>query len=178
MKKYIPIGFTKKCHGVKGDLKIQIEDQYLEDFVKANAVFILVKGRHVPYFIENIKDENDLLLKLEEVDSKETANSLTSKELFLQPHQILKEEERELIIEKKEEDQLEYEKYIGFSIIDIELGAIGKIEEVVEFPQQEMAIILRDEKEILIPLHKNLIEKIEAEKQCIHMTLPDGILDL
>jgi len=177
MKEYISIGFTKKCHGVKGDLKIQIEDQYFEDFAKANVVFLEIKGRHVPYFIENIKNANDLLLKLEEIDSKESANELTSKELFLQPKQIIKEEDRELEL-VEEEEKLAFEKYIGFSIIDEEIGTIGKIEEIVEFPQQEMAIILQDEKEILIPLHQDLIQKIEDKKQCIYMTLPEGILDL
>lgn len=176
MNKYISIGFTKKCHGVKGDLKIQVEDQYLEDLVKANAVFLEIKGKHVPYFIEDIRSGNDLLLKLEEIDSKESAHSLTSKELFLQPHQILKDEDRELEIVS--EEALIFDKYIGYTIIDGELGTVGKIEEVIDFPHQEMAVILQEEKEILIPLHQNLIEKTDAEKQCIYMNLPDGILDL
>ncbi len=176
MKKYISIGFTKKCHGVKGDLKVQVEDQYFEDFAKANAIFIEVKGKHVPYFIEKIRSGNDLLLKLEEIDSKESAHQLTSKEIFLQPHQILRVEERELEI--PEEEKLEFEKYIGYSIIDKELGNIGEIKEVIEFPQQEMAVIFQDEKEIFIPLHQDLLEKIEEKKQYIHMNLPEGLLDL
>lgn len=178
MSKYILIGFTKKCYGVKGDLKIQIEDQHLEDFAKANAIFLEIKGKHVPFFIEEIKSGNELLLKLEDVDSKESANALTSKEIFLQSHQILKDEEREFEPEEDDTLALEFEKYIGFNIIDNDLGEIGKIEEVIEFPQQEMAVILQDEKEILVPLHKDLIEKVEDKKQCIYMNLPEGLLDL
>ena len=54
----------------------------------------------------------------------------------------------------------------------------GEIKEVIAFPQQEMAVIFQEEKEIFIPLHKDLLEKIEEKKQCIHMNLPEGLLDL
>jgi 16S rRNA processing protein RimM len=174
MDEYIEIGYTKKCHGVKGELKIQVEDNYLEDFLKAKVVFIEIKGRHVPHFIENVRSGNDLLLKLEEVDSKNVAHELTSKTMFLQPKQVLKKEEREFEVESN----LEFEKYVDYTIWDMEQGEIGKIKEVVEFPQQEMAIIFQNEKEILIPLNESLIEKIEDKKQCIYMNLPEGLLEL
>lgn len=174
MEKYVSIGFTKKCHGFKGDLKVQVDEIYLEDFLKSSVVFLLIKGKHVPYFIEKSRFGNELLLKLEEVDSKEAAHPLTSKELFLQAKQILAKEEREVEIESN----LEFEKYIGYTILDTELGAIEKIKEIIEYPQQEMATLIYHEKEILIPLHQQLIEKIDDSQQYIYMNLPKGILDL
>ena len=41
-----------------------------------------------------------------------------------------------------------------------------------------MAVITRNEKEVYIPLHDDLIENIDLEKQYIYMSLPDGILEL
>ena len=33
MEKYISIGFTKKEHRLKGELKVLVEDEYLEDLL-------------------------------------------------------------------------------------------------------------------------------------------------
>ncbi|MEM6963740.1 MAG: ribosome maturation factor RimM [Bacteroidota bacterium] len=174
MEKYIPVGFTRKCHGVKGELKVQVEEEYLEDFLKSSTVFFFTKGKHLPYFVEKVRIGNDTILKLEEVDSKESAQPLTSKEMYLQPHQILNDDDREIILE----DELVFEKFVGHTIIDAALGDIGKIEAIIAYPQQEMAVILRDEKEVLIPLHEDLIQNIDEEKQCIYMDLPEGILEI
>jgi 16S rRNA processing protein RimM len=62
--------------------------------------------------------------------------------------------------------------------VDLELGELGRIIEVIEFPQQEMAVISHNKNEIFIPINENLIEKIDKEKQYIYMNLPEGILDI
>ncbi|HFC00605.1 MAG TPA: 16S rRNA processing protein RimM [Phaeodactylibacter sp.] len=181
MKKNISIGFTKKQHGVKGDLKVQVKEEYLDDFLKAPVVFLAIKGKQVPFFVEKIKFENDLLLKIEDINSKESAYELTSKEMFLQRRHISQKEKMdEKLVETTD---LFFGKYIGFTIVDAELGKVGIIEEIIEFPQQEMAVIFQNkstpsQKEMLIPLHENLIEKINIEKKVIYMSLPDGLLEL
>lgn len=174
MEKYTSIGFTKKCHGLKGELKVMVEDEYLEDFLKTPVVFLSIKGRHLPYFVEKARLGNDLILKLEDVDSKETAHILASKEIFLQPANILKKEEREFEVES----DLIFGYLVDFTLVDAEIGELGKIEEVIEFPQQEMAVISHNGKEVFIPLHVSLIKKIDEKKQYIYMNLPEGILDI
>ena len=174
MEKYTSIGFTKKCHGLKGELKVMVEDEYLEDFLQTPVIFLSIKGRHLPYFVEKAKLGNDLVLKLEDVESKEAAHLLASKEIFLQPANILKKEEREFEVVS----DLVFGHLVDFTLVDAEIGELGKIEEVVEFPQQEMAVISHNEKEVFIPLHESLIEKIDEEKKNIYMNLPEGILDI
>ena len=122
-----------------------------------------------------------MLLKIEDIHSKEAAYKLTSKEMFLQPSHISqKEKTKEKLAVATE---LFFGKYIGFMIIDAELGEVGIIEEIIEFPQQEMAIIFQKKststpKEMLIPLHENLIEKINEKEKTIFMSLPEGLLEL
>ncbi|MFT6322313.1 MAG: 16S rRNA processing protein RimM [Granulosicoccus sp.] len=176
MEKYTSIGFTKKEHRLKGDLKLLVEDEYLEDLLKAPVIFLSIKGRHLPYFVEDVKLGNELTIKLEDVDSKEAAHLLSSKEIFLQAANILKEEEKELVLEV--ESNLVFGHLVHFTLVDSELGELGKIIDVMEFPQQEMAVISHDEKEVFIPLHESLIEKIDEKKQYVYMNLPDGILEV
>jgi len=176
MEKYTSIGFTKKEHRLKGDLKLLVEDEYLEDLLKAPVIFLSIKGRHLPYFVEDVKLGNELTIKLEDVDSKEAAHLLSSKEIFLQAANILKEEEKELVLEV--ESNLVFGHLVDFTLVDSELGELGEIIDVMEFPQQEMAVISHDEKEVFIPLHESLIEKIDEKKQYVYMNLPDGILEV
>lgn len=174
MEEYTSIGFTKKGHRLKGELKVMVEDEYLEDFLKTPVIFLSINGRYLPYFVEKAGLENELILKLEDVDSKEAARPLSSKEMFLQSANITKKEEKESELES----DLIFGHLVNFTLIDTEVGELGKIEDVVEFPQQEMAVISYHEKEVFIPLHERLIEKIDEKKQYIYMNLPEGILDM
>lgn len=176
MEKYTSIGFTKKEHRLKGELKVLVEDKYLEDLLKTPVIFLSIKGRHLPYFVEEARLENELIIKLEDVDSKEAAHLLSSKEIFLQPANILKKEEKEFEFDNP--SNLLFGYLADFTLVDSELGELGKILEIVEFPHQEMAVISYNENEIFIPIHENLIEKIDEKKQYIYMNLPEGILDI
>lgn len=173
MEKYISIGYTKKTKGVKGELKIEVADIYWEDFQKSTVVFLLQKGKEMPFFIEKIINEKELLLKLEDIDSKETAHDLTSKELFLRASDVSKKEEAITT-----NSDLKFGHIVNYQIEDQTLGNIGIIAEVLEFPQQEMAILFIEEKEILIPLNDALILKIDEANRVVTMDLPEGILEL
>jgi len=73
METYQSIGFTKKTYGVKGELKLNVEDQYLEDFAQADVLFLNMAGRKIPYFVDYINFENPFIVKFEDFDSKESA---------------------------------------------------------------------------------------------------------
>lgn len=173
MSEYQSIGFTKKTYGVKGEIKLNIKDRYLEDFAQAEVIFFNLAGRKIPYFIEYINFENPFTLKFEDYHSKEAALELTGKEIFMRTKDLLPEEEKILEIE-----ELEYEKYVGYQIEDASKGNLGIIKEIVEYPQQEMAILLINENEVLIPLNEYLIISINEEDKRIKMDLPQGLLEL
>jgi len=174
MEAYQSIGFTKKTYGVKGELKLNIEDRYLEDFAQADVLFLNIAGRKIPYFLEYINFENPFTLKFEDFDSKESAIELTGKEIFMRTADLLTEEEKVFEVV----GNLVFEKYIQFKIKDKTLGTIGIIEEIIEYPQQEMASLIFQEKEVLIPMNEALIVKIDAENKVIEMDLPAGLLAL
>ena len=175
MDNYQSIGFTKKTYGVKGELKLNIQDKYLEDLAQTEVLFLGIAGRKIPNFIEYINFENPFTIKFEDYNTKEAVIELTGKEIFMRKSDLLPVEEKMLIVE---EDSLFYEKYTGFTIRDNLLGVLGKIKEVIAFPQQEMAVVLIKEKEVLIPLNEQLIVEIDEAKQLIVMELPEGIVDL
>ena len=168
----VSIGFCRKPHGVGGELKVQIEAEYLEDFLQAEVIFLDITGKQVPYFIEKIRPGSEILVKLEDVDSREAAAALNGKEMLMREEDVHTGEEEE------NEEDLAYEDLVGYEIIETDLGLIGKIEDVLEYPQQMMALLIYQEREILIPLNEYLIQDIDIENQQVIMGLPEGLLEL
>ena len=172
LDKYITIGHTQKTYGSKGQVKLVIQNQFLDDFLKSDFIFMNLLGKPAPFFIESIEEMDTLLLKVEEIDSPEQAKSIVSKEVYLREKDLSKPP-----VDIPDTD-LEYGDLIGYLLRDLDLGDIGKIKEIQEFPQQEMAVVDYDGKEIFIPLHYKLIAEFDEDGKKITLRLPEGLLDL
>ena len=168
---YILIGHTKKTHGAGGEIKVFIEDRFLDDFAQTDVVFINIHGKPAPFFIENVRVAGGLLLKLEEIDSPAQAKTLTSSEIFLRKQDLLHSKDEEA-------PPSTFIIFEGYEMEDEKLGKIGKIIEVIEYPQQELAVVAYQGREVLIPLHPDLIKKIDKKAGILTLALPEGILDL
>lgn len=172
---YVIIGRTRKAHSLTGELKISIEERYLEDFMKNERIFLDVKGVKIPYFIDNVRGGGEMIVKLEEVDNRDTATLLQSRDVLLRQQDILPDHAREFEVE--EEAGLEYGHLAGFMLVDETQGEIGIIDEVLEMPQQEMAFLKYKDREVLVPLNDQFIKSIDQQNRCVMVDLPDGLLD-
>jgi 16S rRNA processing protein RimM len=161
----VTIGKTGRPHGLKGELKLWVEAEYEEDLLAAKAIFI--GGR--PYFPTELRASGGLLLKLEGIDTRESAQLLSGKSLELRAEDIADAEDTE---------GLTFLDLVGFELFDTELGRIGLIEDVLDMPQHYIAVVTYREKEVLVPLHENLIEAIDPEKATLTLNLPTGLFDL
>lgn len=161
----VKIGKVLKTHGYKGNLKVFIDEFYMDDFEDMKAVFI----NKLPYFIasRDINSDSQAIILLEEIDSKEKAHPLLGKDIFA------KEDDLTEIL-----DEEAYAHLTGYEITDQAAGAIGIIEKIIEMPFQFMAQVFRDRKEILIPLNDDFILKINEKKKRVEMKLPDGFLNI
>ncbi|MCI5082966.1 MAG: ribosome maturation factor RimM [Saprospiraceae bacterium] len=168
----IQIGYTKKAHGVKGEVKVHIDTPFLDDAKKAEVFFIETKGQALPYFLEKLQFGNQIIAKFEDVASKEDAAQITGQNLYLREEDISEQESQEFDLDK------DFAFFKGFLIKDMEHGDIGLISEVVEYPQQIMAFVELEDREIIIPLNEFFIQDIDLDNNIILMELPDGILDL
>ncbi len=169
MEDLISIGYTKKAHGIKGAIRVSIKDQYLATFEEIDVLFLAINGRNIPYFIESKIFETPYRIKLEDHPTREAIEPLTSKEILVQ---------KDKIIAEAIPNDLIYGAYLDYLIVDQVAGEIGTILDIQEFPQQEMAIVQYQGKEILLPLNTHLIESIEEDSKTIVVNLPEGLLNL
>jgi len=100
------------------------------------------------------------------VNSKEAAQRLTQKKVWLKTEDFRK------LAGKSSPIAL-----IGYLLIN-EGEELATIEEVIEQPHQVLLRIMLGENEALIPLHDETLDKIDHKKQQVHVTLPDGLLDV
>lgn len=165
------VGRIRKPHGVEGLVKILIEDAFMDSFFESEVLFIEQRGGQVPFFVEDIREGNEILVKFEEVDTREAALELSGKEVFL----------REQDIQEPSEEQIEalgFRRYVGFVILDKTSGRVGVVEEVIELPQQWMAVVDYRGKEVFIPLNDAFIMTVNTTEKTLEMDLPAGLLDL
>jgi 16S rRNA processing protein RimM len=168
----IKIGHTLKPHGLKGEIKVFVEEQYEEDLFQSETVFLEIAGRNIPYFIENIRGGNALIVKFEDINDIDAATKIANRALQLREKDIIPEEE-------KEGEIVESYSYLeGFYIIDTTNGKIAEIQSVIDTSHQELALLEYNGKEIFIPLHDDFIISIDETNKEVPMDLPEGILDL
>lgn len=169
---YIEIGYTGKSHGLQGELKLVIKERYEQDALQANVLFLEIKGKHIPFFVEEINIGNAWIAKLEDVDSREYADSLAGKGIYLREEDLLPPEAGDLFAEPN------FDLFIGFEIVDTEMGPIGRIEEIYDVAQQFLASVQYQGREVLIPLHEELIQAVHEDVKELVMALPKGLLEL
>ena len=170
---HVEIGYTKKVHGLNGELKVFINDRYLEDFVLSKCIFIELNGSPVPYFPDNIRLGNEILIKLEDVTDVGTARILQSKKIYLDATALLKPNERKIKI--KGEEYLDLEGYIMQSV---EGKMLGEVIEIIDMPSQKMAVVKIEEEDKMVPINEYFVKEINRDKCLIIVDLPEGLLDL
>lgn len=169
MNNYINIGRMVASFGLKGELILKHALGKKTILKGIEAVFIeMNKGSYLPYFVESskAKDHEETYVKLEGVDTRETANRLSTKNVWLLDDDFRKLAGKTAPI-----------SLLGYQLISDE-GNLGPIEEVIEQPHQVLLRISLDGKEALIPLHAETLKGIDHKKKQVQVELPDGLLDI
>jgi 16S rRNA processing protein RimM len=164
------LGSLIKPHGLKGDIQAFWDTDNIDLYLGIESILVEQKGQLVPFFVENLRPQvgQKVLIKLEGVDTIEQAEEFRKLKLFL-PDEF---------IPKLKDDEFFYHEIIGFLVSDIEKGEIGIIDTIYNLPQNDLLVIKHQEKEILIPLKKELIKEFNRENKTILMQLPEGLLDV
>lgn len=169
MPEYFSIGKIVAVHGLKGELVLEHTLGKKTSLKGLTALFIEErKGSFLPWFIAGtrIKSETEIWLQLEGVDTREQAQKLAQKGVWL------REAEFHQYAAKSAPVNL-----LGYSILD-DKETLGEILEVIEQPHQLLCRLDIKGKEVLIPLHEGTLQRIDHKKKQVTVTLPEGLLDI
>jgi 16S rRNA processing protein RimM len=165
----IKIGQFNKPHGIHGELSMTFTDDVF-DRVDAPYFVCEMEGIFVPFFIDEyrFRSEDGALVKLDHISSEEQAKIFTNKEVFF-PKKLVPEDE---------EQDTGSDYYIGFTIVDKNLGEIGKIKEIDDSTANILFVVKYKREEILIPASDEYVCEIDDVEKIILMDIPEGLIDL
>ena len=162
-------GKVTKTHGLKGEMTIKLDVANPADFKDLRYLLIEERGNRIPYFIESQKITGDkMFVLLQDVKRMEQAVVFLGKAVFL-PNELMPQ---------LEEDEFYYKEIIGFNLIDEAKGEIGAISDVLEYPTQAVIQVMKDGKEILIPIHDDIIKKVDKTAKTLIVKAPEGLIDM
>ena len=169
MSHYFKIGKLAASFGLKGELVLKHSLGKKTALTGLENIFLEEgKDNFMPYFLQStsIKNDAEIFIKLEGIDTKEAARKLTPREVWISEEDFKKFAAKAAPI-----------AMLGFHLVNEEED-LGEIIEVIEQPHQVLCTILLDGKEALIPIHEESLDKIDQKNRKVFVTLPDGLLDI
>lgn len=170
LHEFFLIGKALKSHGTSGQLRLMIEDQFKGYIREGSFLFIEHNGVKVPYKVISKEDGAHFVISLDDVTDKKESDKLSGLNLWIPLDTVKSRHQRSPRNIK--------DKWNEYRILDEESSSVYDIIRVEEYPQQLMAVIKIEEKEILIPLSDQLISSIDKANKMIRMTIPEGLMDL
>ncbi len=164
------LGKVVKTHGIHGEMSGFIDADDPLVYSSLHALFVKTRQGLLPYEMESLKiDEKGwYLLKLKGIDTVEAASKFLGKELYL-PLSFLPE---------LSGNKFYFHEIIGFSVIDEVHGNIGTISGVIENTIQPLLQLDFHGKEILIPVHDDVIISLDRVQKIMYVKTPDGLVDV
>lgn len=165
------LGKIAKKFSFKGEVLIYLDTDEPELYENLESIFVGYGKDLIPFFIESssLHKNTFLRVKFEDINSEEEADKIIGNEVFL-PLSMLP---------KLEGNKFYFHEVIGFTAQDVNLGNIGTITDINDSGNQAIFIITnKDEKEILVPLIDEFIEKVDRENKTFLLKTPQGLIDL
>lgn len=163
------LGRVAKTHGLKGEVTLKLDVDDTSAYAKMKHFFLEINKVLTPYFVEHIKMNGDkMFVKIKDIDTIEMAQNLVGKEAYL-PMEMLP---------KLSGKQFYFHEIVGFTVVDTEKGVLGPVTEVLEYPTQAILQVMKDKKEILIPILEHVIQHVDRDKKVLQITAPEGLIDM
>lgn len=169
MPSYLSIGKIVAVHGLQGELILRHSLGKKSSLKGLTTLFIEDKKEgFLPWFLTGtrIKNEEEVYVKLDGLDSREAAAKLMPKEVW-----VLEADFRKLAAKNAPVN------LIGYTLVD-HGKALGPILEVIEQPHQLLCRLEIKGKELLAPVMEATLLKVDHKKKQVLVELPEGLVEL
>lgn len=163
------LGRVAKTHGIKGGVTIKLDVDDPSEYLGLKYFLLEINKVLTPFFVEKLVCSGDkFFVSIQDVKTVEAASALTGKEVYL-PLEMLP---------KLSGKQFYYHEVKGFVVVDEEKGELGPIAEVIEYPTQAIIQVFKDQKEILIPILDQVIQKVDRKAKKLYVKAPEGLIEM
>ena len=160
------IGTLSKTYGTDGRILLKFDPVWQYLLNELELVLIEVNNVPVPFFIEDIRFRNNrsAIIKFKDFDSEEIIIEFVGQKIYLDAMSQTQESNKNDLT--------------GFLVRDNNFGEIGKVDEIIEYPQNAVLKVNYKGREVFIPLSDELIIKIYKKKKIIITDCPEGLFDI
>lgn len=162
----IEIGEVVNTHGVRGEIKLNPWTDSLEDLTDIVTFYLKNGDSAITLYADSVRiHKNCAIIKFENVDDMQTAETFRGRTLYV----------------KKEENLPEGRYYIadliGLSVVTEE-GPFGILSDVFQTGANDVYEVKRKgEKPAYIPAIKDVIQEVNIPEGYMKVKIPEGLLD-
>jgi 16S rRNA processing protein RimM len=167
---YFYLGQIAKLHGYKGEVSLFLDVTNPSDYNQLERVFVDIDGVLIPFFIQQVKPKNKgfVAVKFLDINDENSAKKVLKKSIYLP----------EIELKELSETNFYDHEISGFKVYDNVKGYIGIADTIIEIISNPLLRVEFEGKEILIPIFQGLIQKVDREKNELHIKTPEGLIDL
>lgn len=171
----VPIGFVSKTHGIKGELNVALETDYLpEDF---RFLFFDIDGCYIPFAVESSRgnSETNRLVSLKGVDSVEEARAFAGKTVYVDKAALM---QHPLYAEEAADTNLYLSDLVGYHITDSDDRSVGKVTGFNDDTQNYLLEVETNQgANVFIPFVDEWIIDLDTENKTLKLNLPEGLIE-
>ncbi len=166
----ILLGTLVKTHSFSGELVLKASLPLADEFENLESVFLFINGILVPFFMDEIiiSNEKTAILKFEDVSTKDEADKLRGKSVFI--------EDSNLALSIFKPDQIQ--DYAGYELWDDNQRKNVVVKELIDIASNPLFVVDLDEGEILIPANPELFIEINSDSKFLIILVPEGLIPL
>ncbi|AYE38496.1 ribosome maturation factor RimM [Companilactobacillus zhachilii] len=169
-EKLYRVGTIVNTHGIKGELRIIPITDFPEDRFKSGAkLYLKNKDQVTEFTVESSRPHKSfILVKMKGYDNINDVEKFVKSELFADGEEVSGLNEGEFL----------YRQIIGLTVIDKDLGEVGKISEIMELGSNDVWVVKSPQyKEILLPYIDDVIKEVDLDNGVVKVEIPDGLID-
>ncbi|HEX37799.1 MAG TPA: 16S rRNA processing protein RimM [Candidatus Cloacimonetes bacterium] len=165
----ISIGVIKKVIGSSGKISVIPDTLFPEQYLSLESVFIVFHDDTVIFErIKSIDFVNDkFTIVFDRIDVIEKARSLLNARIMIA---------EDMLPELREDEYYPY-KLKDYMVVTVKGAEVGIITDVLTTPGQEILVIPKGEKEIMIPFCDAFVVDVNTKDKIITIDPIEGLLD-
>jgi 16S rRNA processing protein RimM len=165
----VALGEIVATHGIEGWLKLNPYNPNSPTVFSAREIILESDGVRSPQRLQAVKPhKKQLLIRIEGVDGIDEAKQWIGSIVSVAETQL----------EPLGPDEYYYYQVVGLDVFDTEGNRIGKITRLTSTPAGDLYVVEGEAKEHLIPVTKEIVEKIDFDSGKIIINPPEGLLEL
>ena len=165
----LAVGRVRKAFGIKGEIIVAPMTDFPDRFRKLENAYIGRSSADArPVSLDHVSVEpRGVRVKLAGIDSRNEAEKIVGLLVF---------------VDSARRVQLEKGRYfihdlIGLTVIDQKGNSIGTLKNVLKLPAQDVYLVERNGREIMLPAVKEFVTSVDVDGGTISVRLIDGMLD-